>query len=87
MIKYQDRILYGTDITINSNESNPDEKSQMLLDRWKANWIYLATDSTLKIKNLPGEVKGLQLSKKVVDKIYSGNADRFFNSNQELKVK
>jgi len=80
MIKYQDRILYGTDITINSNEANSQEKSQMLLDRWRANWIYLATDSTLKIKNLPGEVKGLQLSKIVIDKIFNNNANHFFKS-------
>lgn len=80
MIKYQDRILYGTDITINSNETNAQEKSQMLIDRWKANWIYLATDSTMKIKNLPGEVKGLQLSKAVIDKIFNTNANHFFNS-------
>jgi predicted TIM-barrel fold metal-dependent hydrolase len=79
LIKYQDRILYGTDITINSNEANSDEKSQMLLERWRANWIYLATDSTLKVKNLPGEVKGLQLPKNAIDKIFNKNADRFFN--------
>jgi predicted TIM-barrel fold metal-dependent hydrolase len=78
MIKYQDRILYGTDITVNSDEANPYEKSQMLLDRWKANWIYLATDSTINIKNLPARVKGLQLPKSAVDKIFNNNADRFF---------
>lgn len=80
MIKYQDRILYGTDITINANEANPDEKSQMLLERWKSNWIYLTTDSSMNIKNLPAEVKGLHLPKKVIDKIFNKNADRFFNS-------
>lgn len=80
LIKYQDRILYGTDITINSNETNPEEKSQMLLERWRANWIYLATDSTMKVKNLPGEVKGLQLPKNSIDKIFNNNADLFFRS-------
>jgi len=80
LIKYQDRILYGTDITINSNEANPEEKSQMLLERWRTNWIYLATDSTLKVKNLPGEVKGLQLPKNAIDKIFNNNADLFFRS-------
>jgi predicted TIM-barrel fold metal-dependent hydrolase len=79
LIKYQDRILYGTDITINSNEAKSDEKSQMLLERWRANWIYLATDSTFRIKNLPGEVKGLHLPKNAMDKIFNKNADRFFN--------
>lgn len=79
MIRYQDRILYGTDVTINAKEADPDEKIQILLERWRSNWIYLATDSTMKIKNLPGDVKGLQLPKSVIDKIFNNNADRFFN--------
>jgi predicted TIM-barrel fold metal-dependent hydrolase len=84
MIRYQDRILYGTDITINANEADPEAKSQMLLDRWISNWIYLATDSTLIIKNIQGEIQGLKLPKKVIDKIYNENADRFFNSGNHL---
>jgi hypothetical protein len=50
----------------------------MLMERWRADWTYLATDSTLHLKNLPAEVKGLQLPKKVIDNIYNNNADRFF---------
>jgi len=79
MIKYQDRILYGTDITINSGEADPEARSQILLERWKSNWIYLATDSTQVIKNLPAAVRGLKLPKTVIDKIYNINADRYFN--------
>ena len=78
MIKYQDRILYGTDITVNAAETRPDEKAQAILDRWISNWIYLTTDSTMAIKNLSAKVKGLQLPKEVIDKIYNINADRFF---------
>lgn len=79
MIKYQDRLLYGTDVTILPQDTDYNAKSQMLLERWRADWIYLVTDSTLKVKNLSSEVKGLQLSKKVIDKIFNKNADRFFN--------
>lgn len=78
LIKYQDRILYGTDITINPDEANSEGKIQQLIDRWRSNWIYLATDSTMNIKNLPAEVKGLHLPRKVVDKIYNKNAEKFF---------
>lgn len=78
MIKYQDRILYGTDITVNSGETNFTEKSQMILERWKSNWLYLATDSSLIIKNLSEKVIGLHLPKTVIDKIYNKNAERFF---------
>lgn len=80
MIKYQDRILYGTDITINPYEADPEAKSQMLLDRWKSNWIYLATDSTILIRNIKGEIKGLKLPAAVIDKIYNYNAGRLFGT-------
>lgn len=80
IIKYQDRIIYGTDITINANQTHPGEILQRLLERWESNWIYLATDSLQHIKNLPQEVKGLKLPAEVIDKIYNKNADRFFES-------
>ncbi len=82
LIKYQDRILYGTDITIPPDDTDFSARSQMLLERWKSDWIYLATDSSMNIKNLPAKVKGLQLPKKVIDKIFNNNADRFFNFNK-----
>ncbi len=78
LIKYQDRIMYGTDITINSMEKDPAAKARQVYDRWVSNWIYLATDSTQHIANLPGEVRGMILPKSVIDKIYNSNADRFF---------
>jgi predicted TIM-barrel fold metal-dependent hydrolase len=78
MIKYQDRILYGTDITINQQDTNFLAKSKTLTDRWSSNWIYLATDSTMRIKDLPGVIKGLHLPKTVIDKIYNKNAERIF---------
>ena len=78
MIRYQDRIMYGTDITINANESNPKGRTQTLLERWRSNWIYLATDSIQNIRNIQGEVKGLNLPRNVIDKIYNKNAEFFF---------
>lgn len=78
MIKYQDRILYGTDVTIDPQNTNYAALSKMLTDRWKSNWVYLATDSTQQIKNLSGDVKGLHLPKTVADKIFHTNANRFF---------
>ncbi len=79
LIKYQDRVAYGTDITISPDERDPEARLQALLERWKSNWIYLATDSVQKIKNISGDVKGLRLPKEVIDKIYKRNADRFFS--------
>jgi predicted TIM-barrel fold metal-dependent hydrolase len=78
MIKYQDRIMYGTDITINENQTDPDAILQRLLDRWQSNWSYLATDVTQEINDIAQPVKGLKLPKEVIDKIYNTNADYFF---------
>ena len=78
LIKYQDRIIYGTDITIGKDEQDPESRMKALTDRWESNWIYLATDSVQKIRNIEGDVKGLQLPKKVIDKIYYNNAGRYF---------
>jgi hypothetical protein len=80
MIKYQDRILYGTDVTISKNESDPGARTRMLVDRWKLNWIYFATDSTISITNITGDVRGLQLPKTVINKIYNENADKYIIS-------
>jgi predicted TIM-barrel fold metal-dependent hydrolase len=78
LLKYQDRILYGTDITVSPAESNPESRCSQILDRWTSNWVYLATDSTQVIRNLPAPVRGMQLPKKVIDKIFNTNAGIFF---------
>lgn len=79
LLKYQDRILYGTDITVNSMEKDPEARARQIYDRWISNWIYLATDSTQQINNLPGEVRGMNLPKDVINKIFNTNAGKFFN--------
>jgi predicted TIM-barrel fold metal-dependent hydrolase len=79
MIKYQDRILYGTDVTIAQQDTDHTALSKMLMERWKSHWMYLATDSTQHIKNLTGDVRGLHLPKKVMDKIFNSNANLFFS--------
>lgn len=78
MIKYQDRIMYGTDLSISENQTDPDAILQKLLDRWESNWTYLATDITQEIKGIEQPIKGLRLPKTVIDKIYWSNADYYF---------
>jgi predicted TIM-barrel fold metal-dependent hydrolase len=77
MIKYQDRLLYGTDFDVNEKGNNIESVKENLRKNWKEQWIYLATDSTIIIEGLgKQQVKGLQLPREVVDKIYSKNAER-----------
>lgn len=85
LIRYQDRIMYGTDITVNPIENNPRSRTQQILDRWISNWVYFATDSTQAIRNLPGDVAGMHLPKEVIDKIYYKNAEAFFVKSRDSK--
>lgn len=82
-IKYQDRILYGIDITISEGGDRFDDVSSGMLRKWKSDWAYLATDSTQNIENISGDIKGLHLPKQVVDKVYYGNANRYLNASQD----
>jgi len=72
MIKYQDRILYGTDNEVHDlPESELPRKLEQIRGVWQAHWYYLCTDSTL-------TTRGLQLPRDVVDRIYYKNAESYF---------
>ncbi|HZJ79879.1 MAG TPA: hypothetical protein VFC69_04805, partial [Dysgonamonadaceae bacterium] len=60
------------------NEANPNKTLQRLLEGWKSDWTYLATNSTQHIESMQQDVKGLRLPKSVIDKIYNNNANLFF---------
>lgn len=79
LIKYQDRILYGTDVTLKGIDTNYTQTTSLIRQKWMDHWIYLATDSTIVIKDIgQKEVKGLKLPRSVIDKIYFKNAESFF---------
>lgn len=78
LLKYQDRIMYGTDITVNPIEKDPEGRARQIYDRWVSNWVYLATDSTQQIRYIQGDVRGMHLPKEVIDKIFNTNAEKFF---------
>jgi len=74
-LKYQDRILYGSDLTMNP-EADPAGIRKEVHDAWLSHWRYLATGDTQAIWDLDADVKGLALPKTVIDKIFYGNARR-----------
>jgi len=84
LTKYQDRILYGSDIGI--HEINPEKKEGLqkeLLETWSSQWKYLATGEMLPsnqftLESAPKEMEGLRLSRIIVDKIFFGNTKRIF---------
>jgi predicted TIM-barrel fold metal-dependent hydrolase len=75
-IKYQDRILYGTDIIDRGQEKEQFQKQ--MHETWVKDWEYLVTDHKMKSNLIDGEFKGLKLPKEVVDKIYLENAKKWY---------
>jgi predicted TIM-barrel fold metal-dependent hydrolase len=74
LIKYQDRVLYGTDLdllaTANVQETLNDWESTYVRD-----WRFLATDETFEQEGR--NIRGLKLPKPVLRKIYRSNALRW----------
>ncbi len=77
MVKYQDRILYGTDTGVDGN-SNAVRIYQQTHEKWLRDWKYFNTDQTLSVPELDYPIQGLALPKEVVEKIYRVNALRTF---------
>ena len=71
-IKYQDRLLYGTDVTYSGNESEAFRKE--MHNTWIDDWKYFTSKDEMTSNLFNGNFKGLQLPKEVVDKIYRKNA-------------
>ncbi len=76
-IKYQDRLLYATDILVNSTESPLTIKKQVH-DTWLNDWRFFTTDEKMQASEVEGDFKGLKLSRTVIDKIYHKNAEKWF---------
>jgi predicted TIM-barrel fold metal-dependent hydrolase len=86
-IDYQDRILYGSDLTQNPADSaqraqNPPVDAAEFPKEadafWRSDWSYLATANMQHIDAIEADVTGLALPKRVIDKIYYLNARRVF---------
>ncbi len=75
-IKYQDRLLYGTDLQ-DSGKMGAIEKQTQMHNYWIRDWEYFVTDNMMTSHLLDGEFQGLHLPKEVVEKIYSKNAKKW----------
>src|SRR5690606_16628408 len=76
-IKYQDRLIYGTDGGIGPND-DPEASKKSTHDKWVEDWKYFTTDEMMTVREVNGEFQGLKLPKEVVDKIYYRNAVKWF---------
>ncbi|MDF2158414.1 amidohydrolase family protein [Algoriphagus sp. CAU 1675] len=77
MIRYQDRLIYGTDLAIaqNSDDAVVKERAKKT---WEQDWKYFATEEWMEDPVVNGSFQGLQLPKEVIDKIYFHNAVKWF---------
>jgi len=76
-IRYQDRLLYGTDLTQSPGADAAQFKAETHAV-WQSDWRYLATGESQRIEVLEADVAGLSLPRAVIDKVYYGNAAREF---------
>jgi predicted TIM-barrel fold metal-dependent hydrolase len=77
IIKYQDRILYGTDNEVHEKD-NQAERYKQTREIWLADWEYFTTDNTMSSNIVNNPFQGLKLPEKVIRKIYYKNAKRWY---------
>ena len=78
-IRYQDRLLYGTDTAQNSSDKGPALRREAHAN-WLRDWRYLNTEQTFRVPELDAPVHGLALPRDVVRKIYATNAERWYGN-------
>ncbi len=77
LIRYQDRILYGTDLTEDPGSVAADARREAHAF-WTSDWRYLATRESQWVPAIRARVAGLALPRAVVRRIYHDNAERVF---------
>jgi len=75
-IKYQDRLLYGTDRSLDRT-NNPASTKKGIHDSWIRQWRFFVTDEKFTAPEIGGEYKGLKLPAEVIDKIFLKNAEKW----------
>jgi predicted TIM-barrel fold metal-dependent hydrolase len=71
LIKYQDRVLYGTDLEFLNDESTADALKDWQ-ETYARDWKFLATSQTLQYRGR--QIEGLNLPESVLRRIYHDNA-------------
>jgi len=99
-IKYQDRIMYATDLEQAADpvpeqaSGAPSHKEELSFEEqtrqtWLSDWRYFTSSEIFNVEDLDPPVQGLSLPKAVIDKIYRKNAEHLFPTawGQPPKVK
>jgi predicted TIM-barrel fold metal-dependent hydrolase len=80
-IKYQDRLLYATDMGDEGQEKEALRKE--MHETWLRDWRFFVTDDTLTCDLVNESYQGIKLPQHVVDKIYYQNAKKWFQAFEE----
>jgi predicted TIM-barrel fold metal-dependent hydrolase len=77
LIRYQDRILYGSDTAYGPDDSDPGAATALHHD-WLDDWRFLASAEPMHSQDFAAAFHGLHLPREVIDKIYRRNAQALF---------
>jgi predicted TIM-barrel fold metal-dependent hydrolase len=77
LIKYQDRILYGSDDAYGPDDGDVNAV-KAVHEGWLDDWKFLATAERMRSADFEAPFRGLDLPREVVDKIYRKNAQTLF---------
>jgi len=71
--RFQDRIIYGTDIIYNPDDK-PESIFKNLKSRWETHWLFLSSKQKMTSPEIDKSFKGLDLPSSILEKIYRINA-------------
>jgi len=77
LIRYQGRVLYGSDNGYGPADSDPAAVAAVH-SGWLSDWRFLTTADPMQSADFPESFQGLRLPRKVIDKLYRGNAQATF---------
>jgi predicted TIM-barrel fold metal-dependent hydrolase len=78
LVKYQDRLLYATDLGFSSRaDRTPEAANQGAHDTWLRDWRFFVADEVMTHPSVRGEFKGMHLPREAVDKIFRQNAEKY----------
>jgi predicted TIM-barrel fold metal-dependent hydrolase len=77
LMRYQDRILYGSDDSYGPGDSDAHALADVHFG-WVEDWRFLATSDRLHTSDFAKSFQGMHLPRAVIDKIYRRNAQLMF---------
>lgn len=78
VVKYQDRILYGTDFIDDNSKTQAEKDTWLLNDKWNMHHQYFTSRELMSAPKVEGQFKGLDLTEDILENIYTKNALKWY---------